>query len=135
MKLNHAESARALIGTRFRPQGRAPAMGVDCVGLIICAFRLPESLVRRDYRMRGDHHRELLRELGKEFRRIPGTRRRAGDVLLMRVAHDQLHLGIMTDSGFVHADARLGKVVESAGSPPWQIVGAFRRRVRKQRYG
>ena len=134
MTIDFAERARTLVGTRFRPQGRAPALGLDCAGLIICAFGLPEDQVRRDYRLRGDHRRELFRELAKVFRRIARTQRRAGDVLLMQVAPDQLHLAIATDSGFVHADARLGKVVEAAGSPPWPIVAVFRRRARRQRH-
>jgi hypothetical protein len=41
-----------------------------------------------------------------------------------------MHLGIMTDRGFVHADARLGKVVETPGLPIWPTIAVFSRRVR-----
>ena len=132
MKMDYAARAQALAGTRFRPQGRKPELGLDCIGLILCAYRLPEEQVRRDYRIRGDHRREILDELGKPFRRIARTRARTGDVLLLQVARDQMHLAVLTDNGFVHADARLGKVVETPGSPPWPVLGAFRRRVRNQ---
>lgn len=125
-------AARALVGTRFRPQGRSRDLGLDCVGLVLCAFALPEDAVRRDYRMRGDHRREMLAAMAKPFRRIARTQRRRGDVVLLKVASQQLHLAILTDGGFVHADARRGKVVESDGTPPWPIVAAFRRRVRTQ---
>lgn len=133
MRLDYVERARALVGTRFRPQGRSPALGLDCVGLVLCAFDLPEDHVRRDYRLRGNHRQEMMRELGRAFRRVPGSQFRSADLLVMRVAHDQLHLGIVTDTGFVHADARLGKVVETPGKPRWPIAAAFRRRMRTQR--
>lgn len=133
MKIDHAERARALVGTRFRPQGRRPEQGLDCIGLILCVFGLPETQGRRDYRLRGNHRRELMAALGKPFRRMARTQRRTGDVLLMQVAPDQLHLGIVTANGFVHADARLGIVVETPGPPAWPIVAVFR--ARKQRQG
>jgi len=126
-------AARALVGVRFRPQGRSPEFGLDCVGLVLCAFALPDDLVRRDYRLRGDHRGEMLVALAKPFRRIARTQRRCGDVILLKVAKEQLHLAILTDSGFVHADARRGKVMEFNGTPLWPIVAVFRRRVRKRR--
>jgi hypothetical protein len=53
-------------------------------------------------------------------------------VLLLEVALEQFHLGILTARGFVHADARRGKVVETPGAPPWPMVATFRRRTRKR---
>lgn len=135
MRIDYGERARALVGTRFRPQGRAPEHGVDCVGLILCVFGLPDTEGRRDYRLRGDHRRELMGALGKRFRRVPRAQRRAGDVLLLQVAADQVHLGIVTANGFVHADARIGMVVETPGLPDWPIIAMFRARARKQGRG
>jgi murein DD-endopeptidase / murein LD-carboxypeptidase len=125
-------AARALVGVRFRPQGRVSELGLDCVGLVLRAFGLPDDMVRRDYRIRGDHRREMLAALAMPFRRIARTRRRCGDVLVLNVAKDQFHLAILTDAGFVHADARRGKVVETPGRPPWPVVAVFRRRARRQ---
>jgi len=51
-------------------------------------------------------------------------------LLLMAVAADQVHLGLLTPGGFVHADARLRKVVETPGEPGWPVVGVYRRRTR-----
>ena len=130
MKNDYAGRARSLVGTRFRPQGRVPELGLDCIGLVLCAFELPGDLVRRDYRLRGDYRREMVVELGKVFRRVPEHQLRASDLVLLQVAQDQLHLAILTVSGFVHAHARLGKVVETPGTPPWLILGGFRRRSR-----
>ena len=133
MRTDHGERARALVGTRFRPQGRDPRMGVDCLGLLICVFDLAGEPIRRDYRLRGDHRRELLASFQAHFRRVRPSCQRPGDVLLMRVAPDQFHIAITTGRGFVHADARLGMVVETAGPPKWPTVAIFRRRVRQAR--
>jgi hypothetical protein len=63
MRTDFAERARAHVGTRFRPQGRDPRFGLDCVGLILCTFGLPADAVRKDYRLRGEHRGVLLFEL------------------------------------------------------------------------
>ncbi len=129
----HAARARALVGTRFRPQGRDPAHGLDCVGVLLSAFELPRDLVRSDYRLRGDYRVEIEQALRQRFRRIPARWRRPGDVMVLAVAEDQLHLGIASAAGFIHADARIGKVVETPGPPPWPILSIHRRRAGKSR--
>jgi hypothetical protein len=126
---DYAERARALVGTPFRPQGREPH-AVDCVGLVIRTFGLHADAVRRDYRSRGDHRDEITRELDGPFRKVRKAEHRAGDLLLMAVRHDQMHLGIRTDQGFVHAHAGIGRVVETPGMPEWPILAVYRRRSR-----
>jgi cell wall-associated NlpC family hydrolase len=130
MDIVHVERARTLVGCRFRPQGRDAATGLDCVGVIVVAFGLPVDAVRRDYRIRGLHRREIEAGLAACFRKVSRTQARPGDVLLLALANDQTHLAILTGGGFVHADAGLRQVVETPGVPPWPIVGAWRRRVR-----
>jgi hypothetical protein len=135
MQIDFAQRARALVGVRFRPQGRDVATGVDCVGLILATFAIDPEAVRRDYRLRGDQRRELEGEVLRFFRRIPVARRRAGDMILLGPAPDQLHLAVSTAVGFVHAHAGIGRVVETPGLPQWPILAAFRRRVRQHRSG
>lgn len=120
--------ARALVGTRFRPQGHDPATGLDCIGLAAAAFRI--EVPRRDYRLRGEHGPEIEHQLMQWFRGIPPRQCRAGDLLLMRVSADQLHMAVSSRLGFIHADAGIGRVVETPGPPPWTIAGVFRRRRR-----
>lgn len=129
MKKDYAARARALMGTPFRPQGRGTG-GLDCVGLAMRVFDVPEQDVRRDYPLHGDHERELRRGLKDRFRRVPPSSLRAGDLLLMRVAADQLHLAIRSEGGFVHAHARLRRVVETPGMPEWPILAIYRKRTR-----
>jgi murein DD-endopeptidase / murein LD-carboxypeptidase len=49
-----------------------------------------------------------------------------GDVVLMKTGPGQLHLGVRTARGLVHADAGLRRVVERPGQPDWEIVGQWR---------
>ena len=130
MALFHAKRALALVGTAFRPQGRDPAQGVDCVGLCLLAYDLPAGTARDDYRLRGEHRDEMEAALPARFRRLKRARARPGDLLLMLPAADQLHLGILTARGFVHADMRLRRVVETPGLPGWPIAGTYRLRRR-----
>lgn len=127
MTIDYAERARALVGTRFRAQGRG-AHGLDCVGVAIAAFGLGGEEARRDYQLRGDHVAEMRAQLSRLFVRVPAREVRAGDLMLMRVAKDQIHLGIRTAAGFVHADARLRRVVETPRMPEWPILGVYRKR-------
>lgn len=116
--------ARTLIGVRFRPQGRSPSTGVDCIGLVAEAFGVARA--RADYRLAGGTVLELERELAAAgFQRSAGETA-PGDVLLMRPAAQQLHLGIWTGFGVLHADARLGRVVERPGPPLWPVLGVWR---------
>ena len=132
MSKDVVERARSLVGTRFRAQGRDPRLGLDCLGLAMIAYCIDGAKIRRDYRLSGDHRRELMVGLVGKFRRVAPSQRRAGDLMLMRVAADQYHLAIRTHAGFVHADARRG-VVETPGAPEWQVVATYRKRVRAAR--
>lgn len=123
--------ARALIGRRFRPQGRDPELGLDCIGLACAAYRVPTAEIRFDYRLRGDHRGQLVEGLRAWFRKVSKSAAKAGDLILFEVAPDQLHLAILTERGFVHADARLRKIVEVPGAPIWPILSIHRRRTRK----
>ena len=131
MKIDFAERARALVGTPFRLQGRGElACGLDCVGVAIATYELSVEKVRRNYRLRGDHAGEIVDFLSEDFRRVPSARLRPGDLILMRVSDDQLHLGVRTDAGLVHAHAGLRRVVETPGLPEWPMLGAYRKRRR-----
>lgn len=121
----YSDRARALVGTRFRPQGRGEP-GLDCVGLVLATFVIPGGCVRRDYRLRGDHERDLTEQLKFHFRKVRVAA--PGDILLMKIATDQLHLGVRTDAGFVHAHAGIGRVVETPGIPEWPVVAVYRKR-------
>jgi cell wall-associated NlpC family hydrolase len=123
--------ARALVGTPFRPQGRDPRIGLDCIGLALCVFGIPADAVRRDYRMRGLHRQPIEAGLKQWFQ--PVREIESGDLLLCEVSQEQMHLAIRCADSFIHADARLRRVVETPGSPCWPIARAFRRPVIQDR--
>lgn len=129
MGTDYVARARALRGCRFRLQGRDPRHGLDCVGLAVVVYAIRDDF-RRDYRLRGGHLSEMRRALARDFRRISNLARRPGDLLLWSVATDQLHLGTCAGGSFVHADAGIGRIVETPGEAPWPLIGIFRRRVR-----
>lgn len=133
MTIDAAARARALVGTRFRAQGRDPRHGLDCLGLVIAAHRLPRHEMPDDYRLRGAHLDALLAGAERWFRRVAATAVRAGDVLLLDAGPGQSHLAIVTSAGFIHADARIGRVVETPGAPAWPVTAALRRRARAKR--
>lgn len=114
--------ARALIGTRFRPQGRTTD-GLDCIGVVAMAFGV--TGVPAGYSLRGGSWKAVAQALeasGFQERR----KMRSGDVLVFRSGPEQLHLGVWTGTGTVHADASLRKVVERPGEAPWPLLGIWR---------
>jgi len=121
-----ADAARALVGARFRLGGRAPDTGLDCVG--VAAIALAAAGVRvvppRGYALRGGDPTHATAVLDGLLMRA--AYERPGDVVLMRPGPGQLHLGVRTPGGMVHADAGLGRVVERPGAPPWAVLGVWR---------
>jgi lipoprotein Spr len=124
-----ATRARALVGTRFRPQGRDPRLGLDCVGTAAEAAGVAGERVPRDYPLRGPDLAQVehgLCDLGCVP--VPGDAAEAGDVIVCRAGPEQIHLIVATEAGFVHADAGLRKVVERPGPVPWPVLGVWRLR-------
>ena len=113
--------ARSFIGVRFRPQGR-DREGIDCVGLAAVAIGVGAP---RDYALRGgcpDRVAALIEAAG--LRRV--AEGSPGDLALLQAGPAQLHVAILTPGGFVHADARMRRVVEVPGDPPWPVIGWWR---------
>jgi hypothetical protein len=115
--------ARALIGVRFRPQGRSAPQGLDCIGLAGLAIGARD--VPHDYALRGGSARRLVEGLRAAGLRAVATMA-PGDVLVLAPRLDQLHLGIFTGTGLVHGDAGLRKVVERPLPFPWPLIGIWR---------
>lgn len=132
MTAKAVERARRLIGTRFRPQGRDPRHGLDCVGLVLAAHDLPADAVPTGYAMRGEARRKVEASVAGEFRRVARTQARDGDLLLLQASVGVLHLGISSAGGVIHADVRHG-VVERPALLAWPLVAVFRRRQRRRK--
>jgi hypothetical protein len=96
--------------------------GLDCVGVVAWVHRLS---VPTGYRLRTADAGRVEDGL-RGFGFVPGEGA-AGDIVLLRPGGDQVHLGIVTAGGFVHADAGLGRVVESPWRDDWAVLGFWRR--------
>ena len=107
--------------------GRTPDEGLDCVGLAAWALAGGgwRGEVPSGYRLRGGDPRRVAAFI-EGFGLAPVAEGHAGDVMLACSGPGQLHLAILTDTGFVHADAMLRRVVERPGAVPWPVVGSWR---------
>jgi len=123
-----ARAAQACVGAPFRPQGRDPATGLDCVGLAGAAFRAAgiEADLPRAYAPRGGDPARWADAIMATGLRPVAAAAGEGDLLLLATGPAQFHLAVLTAGGFVHADARLRRVVEVPGPPPWPVRGAWR---------
>ena len=122
-----AARARALVGVRFRPQGRDPATGLDCVGTAALAAGMDPARVRRDYALRGQRLAQIehdLCELGCQP--VAAGEGEPGDVAVCDAGPAQFHLIVLTGDSFVHADAGLRRVVERPLPVPWPVAGLWR---------
>jgi len=115
--------ARAMIGVRFRARGRT-AEGLDCVGLAGWAYCVP---VPATYAMRSDDRERVAGVAAALGLAAVDAGRQPGDLLLLASGPGQLHLGIDSGTGLVHADAMLRRVVERPDPLPWPVIGRWRR--------
>jgi murein DD-endopeptidase / murein LD-carboxypeptidase len=121
-------AGRALIGVRFRPQGRSIEHGLDCIGVAIMATGIEGRAVRRDYGLRGFDLEEVHRDFDASgFVGLAPAAAEPGDILVTSPGPAQLHLVLKTDFGYLHADLRLRRVVEVPGPVPWPVLSAWRR--------
>jgi lipoprotein Spr len=116
-------AARALIGTPFRLQGR-DRDGLDCIGLIAMIHGLSEA-APRSYALRGTPVDQAMEMLDRHFARRLARAPQVADILLLQPGLDQLHLGLWTGAGFVHAHAGLRRVVETPGQPSFPLLGIW----------
>lgn len=121
-------AAREALGAKFRLHGRSVADGLDCVGLAGLALRgggwvgeIPSGYALRS----GDADGVAAAIAAAGL--VPGTGG-AGELLLLRVRAGQLHMGIASEDGLIHADALLRRVVERPGALPWPVAGRWRLR-------
>ncbi|HEX8389216.1 MAG TPA: peptidoglycan endopeptidase, partial [Sphingomonas sp.] len=100
-----AAAAQGAVGAKFRLHGRDAATGLDCVGLAALAMRAGGSgaTVPSGYGLRGGDVARVAAVVEASMARCDGGR--AGDLLLFGTGPGQLHLGVRTAAGFVHADA------------------------------
>ncbi len=116
-------AARTLVGVRFRPHGRDPATGLDCVGLVAKATGWSGDLPQ-GYALRNTRLSEWQASLDVVLIRVARPVA-MGDVVLMLAGPAQYHLGVWTGTGLLHAHAGLRRVVETPGPIAMPILGIW----------
>lgn len=119
--------ARAVLGVRYRPQGRSPDHGLDCIGVAALAARAGgfRGAIPADYPVRGGDAATLLARFDASgLRRTDAAA--PGDLALFATGPGQCHLVVLTPGGIIHADAALRRVVARPGPPPWPLLGCWR---------
>lgn len=122
-------SARAALGTPFHHQGRLIGRGLDCIGVVVCAFsaaglNIQDSL---DYARQPDGKK--LETALREHRFEKQAMVEAGDVLLFRIVRHPQHVGIaISPHSMIHAYAPQGRVIETMLAPQWlkRLHGIYR---------
>lgn len=124
-----AAAAQALVGTRFRLNGRDPGTGLDCLGVLACALAAigrPAPLpCGYSLRCRGDMDAQrIATSAGLQTAHSPVE---PGDVLLVRCSPVQLHVLVAVErERFVHAHAGLRRVLVGALDPAWREAARWR---------
>ncbi|MBJ7501798.1 MAG: peptidoglycan endopeptidase [Sphingopyxis sp.] len=118
-----------MVGARFVTQGRDPATGLDCAGLVGAAYAAAGRRLAYpfDYPLRGWPRTRIEAALtAAGF--VPATDGiRAGDVALFVQPARQFHLGLLGPETFIHAHAGLRRVVETPldaatrTAPRWRL--------------
>lgn len=116
------EAALSLVGTPFHAQGRAPGIGLDCLGVGICVARIcgiPQQ-DRTDYPMRPNG--QLQGEMDARLVRVRGEPQE-GDILLMAFDKEPHHVAILISEGrIVHAHMRARKTIVQSYTDYWRGV-------------
>jgi cell wall-associated NlpC family hydrolase len=117
-----SRAALALVGTPFHPQGRAPGLGLDCIGVAVCVAQACGIPVkdRLAYPMRPNG--ELQGELEARLVRVLGEPQE-GDLLLMAFDREPHHVAIViSENRIVHAHMRARKCVVQPHTGYWRGV-------------
>lgn len=112
-------AALSLVGTPFHAQGRAPGVGLDCIGVVVCVARACGIPVvdRTAYPLRPNG--ELRGELESRLVRVAG-KPQEGDILLMSFDKEPHHVAIFIGGDrIVHAHMRARQTVEQSYSDYW----------------
>jgi cell wall-associated NlpC family hydrolase len=129
-------AARTYLGTPWKHQARCKGVGVDCIGLLVGAYREAGYAIKdcTDYG-RNPNPKRFLKHLSGQFWRASGSDEwdnRAdphawqfaipGDVLVFFFAGVALpqHVGICTGSAVIHTYQTAGAVAEHALSSEWK---------------
>jgi cell wall-associated NlpC family hydrolase len=117
-------AAMDCVGARFRLQGRDPAYGLDCVGLISYCARAAGCKVvdKLNYDVTTDPAILACHLQESGFYKKEHGFLEPADVVIFSFFGSPNHAAISTASGIVHADMRLRKVVHHRLASSWRTA-------------
>ena len=124
-----ADAAESLIGTRFRLNGRDPASGLDCVGLVAVSLKIIgiNSRPPEGYRLRNPAPERWLKFAEISGLTAVGGKIAVGDIVLQKVGPAQQHLIVIhREECMIHAHAGLGRVVRQRMALPLTSIAHWR---------
>lgn len=122
-------AARSCLETPFRHQGRIPGEALDCAGLIVV---IAQSLGVEYFDPQGYGRHPANGMLERALDLQPCLERvsvkQTGDVLLLRIGREPMHLAILANDTLIHAYSDTGKVCEHDLTEQWarRIVRVYR---------
>jgi cell wall-associated NlpC family hydrolase len=121
-------AALSMVDTPFHAQGRLPGVGLDCIGVMVCAALACGIPIkdRTDYPLRANG--ELKKELEARLTRVYGAPQE-GDILMMRWTGEPHHVAIyISENRIVHAYVGVGKCVVQTYNDYWRekVRGVYR---------
>ena len=111
------EAARSYVGTPFHHGGRLPGVGLDCIGVIVCAARAA-GVQHRDvaaYPLRPNG--QLRIALNAQMLRVQSAL--PGDVLEMSFGGEPHHVAVYAGETLIHAYAAVRRCVEQPMVQAW----------------
>jgi len=115
-------TARSCVGSPFRHQGRNPAFGLDCVGLIVYVAK-SVGLIPFDPL---DYKRIPVKSAISSHAHIAGFPLRSksdispGNIVILKFGKYLEHAAILSDRGIIHACEKYGRVVEHGLNDEWR---------------
>ena len=111
-------AGEALVGVRFRLQGRDAATGLDCVGVIVAAYAAVGVRLDAvdDYALRGFAVERAEAGLAAAGLVPVGGGVEPGDIGLFALPARQVHLALLAPGWLIHADAALRRVAAAPAS-------------------
>jgi len=125
LRQNIIAEARKYLGVKYEYRGRSAA-GLDCAGLLYVVFN---ALIEvgsdfQDYPL-YPKSAKVFANIRHYAQRIKKSDAGAGDLVLMNFSGCSSHFGIITDTGVIHSDTDIGKVIEHA-LPDKNVLGGRR---------
>lgn len=130
-----AAAAVACCGTRYQHQGRLPGVGLDCIGLAVCAARAAGVIVddQSGY-ARLPSADDLTRAIDAHCYRIRLSEINVGDIIAFAWVEEPQHVAIVCSTSpyveIVHAHAIARKVVRHIFDDGWRSKARIAYRLR-----